>query len=122
MSGVPLLSDAEMAALREIALSGMQSSVEVWTRSTLRTDDGWEDVFAYSATVDGWIDSTPTPMQTEVSGKVTTVNTYRLFVPVGTAVEPGDHVVSGGKTFIVSDTTSESTWQAMLKVSLRFAE
>lgn len=118
----PLLSASEMAEVRSVGLQGMQTLVTILARSTVQTDDGWESVWADAGDAYGWIDSTPTPMQTEVSGKITTVNTYRLFLPVGTAIDPGDRVVSGGRTFVVSDTTAESTWQEMLKVSLRFAE
>lgn len=118
----PLVSDAEMAALQDVALSGMQTDVSIYTRATEQTDDGQESVWTLSSTAKGWLYSTPTPVITLVSGEMTTVNTYRLFLPVGTAIVPGDHAVIGGQTFIVSDTTAESTWKPLLRVSLRFAE
>jgi hypothetical protein len=118
----PLLSASEMASLSDLVAQGMQTSIAIWRRSTVETDDGQKSVWAYSSAVMGWVQSTPTPMQTEVSGKIATVNTYRLFVPLGTDIIPGDRVVSGAQTFTVSDTTAESTWQAMLTCSLRLAE
>lgn len=118
----PLVSDSEMAALRQFGLQGMQTDVAIWARTTVQTEDGQEDTWAYARTVKGWLHSDPTPTITLVSGEMATVNTYRLFLPVGTAILPGDHAVIGGQTFIVSDTTAESTWQPMLRVSLRLAE
>jgi len=70
-------------------------------------------------TVKGWFYSTPTPVQTEEAGAIVTVNTYRMFVPVGTDITDGDEVTVGGEVYSVSDTTVESTWQAMLTCSLR---
>lgn len=118
----PLLSASEIASVREVAESGMQTTVAVWTRGTVKTVDGWEATYTLTSTILGWLFSTPTPVQTEVSGKQTTVNTYRLFLPIGSAIVPGDHAVIGAKTFVVSDVNEESTWLAMLTVSLRFAE
>lgn len=118
----PLVSDSEMAALRSLGLQGMQTSVSIERRTTVTTADGQESAWTALSTVDGWLHSEPTPLQTIVSGEITTVNTYRLFLPVGTDILPGDHAVIGDKTFLVSDTTAESTWQPMLRVSLRFAE
>jgi hypothetical protein len=41
---------------------------------------------------------------------------------VDTTIEAGYHVIIGAKTFVVSDTTEEDTWQPMLVCSLRLAE
>jgi hypothetical protein len=124
MSNPPLLSDIELNAFRDVALQGMQTTVVIWRRSTVRTDDGWQDVWAQGATVAAWIYSTPTAVQSEVSGKIVTINTYRMFVPVGTDIIASDRVVdtASGQTYICSDTIGENTWNAMLRVSLRFAE
>jgi hypothetical protein len=118
----PLLSDSEMASLREVGLQGMQTSCAVWPRTTVKNDDGQSSTWVYASTVLGWLSSTPTPMQIEMSGKIVTVNTYLLYLPVGTAVVPGDHVVIGPATYTVSDTTVESTWQPWLRVSMRYTE
>lgn len=120
----PLLSDIEMAAFRDVALQGMQTQVSIYHRTTVQTADGWEDSYAFSSTVYCWIYSTPTAVQDEVSGKIVTINTYRAFFPVGTDIIASDHVVDPaiGQTYICSDTISENTWNAMLRVSLRFAE
>lgn len=118
----PLVSASEMAALREIGLQGMQTSVAIYQRVTIETDDGQEDEWTYLTTTEGWLHSTPTPTITVVSGEMATVNTYRLFLPVDTTIEAGYHVIIGAKTFVVSDTTEEDTWQPMLVCSLRLAE
>jgi hypothetical protein len=118
----PLVSASEMAALQDLALTGMQTPVAIYDRSTVETADGQEDIWTYGRTVNGWLHSTPTPMITLVSGEMVTVNTYRLFLPVDTTILAGDHVTIGAKNYVVSDTTEEDTWQPLLNVSLRLAE
>jgi hypothetical protein len=118
----PLVSAAEMAGLRDVAEQGMQTPVIIQTRATVQSDDGQTSTWTTTGTVMGWLYSTPTPQITLVSGEMATVNTYRLFLPVGTAIAAGDHAIIGGQTFIVSDTTAESTWQPLLRCSLRYAE
>ena len=118
----PLVSDAEMAGLRAVAEQGMQTSGSVYRRATVQTDDGQQSQYTLNGTIMGWLYSTPSPVLTMVSGEVALVNTYRWFCPVGTDILSGDHLVIGSNTFIVSDTTSESTWLPLLRCSLRFAE
>jgi len=118
----PLISDSEMAGLRGVAEQGMQTPVAIWRRTTVQTDDGRSDAYAFSSNAMGWLYSTPSPVITEVSGEMALVNTYRLFVPVGTDILSGDHAIIGAQTFIVSDTTGESTWLPLLRCSLRLAE
>ena len=118
----PLVSEAEMEALRDVAESGMQTTVTIMTRATSQTVDGQVSTWTSSGTVMGWLYSTPTPQIAMVSGVMATVNTYRLFVPVGTAIVAGDQVVIGAQTFVVSDTTAESTWKPLLRCSLRLTE
>ena len=121
---IPLLSSAEIDAFRDVALQGMQDDVAIYRRSTISTDDGMTSEWAYLTTAKGWIYSVPTQHQSLVSGEIVTINTYRLFVPVGTDIAQGDKVKIGGHSqeYICSDTISENTWQAVLRVSLRFAE
>ena len=120
----PLLTDTEMNAFRAAALQGMQTPCTIWRRTTVKTDDGWESTYALSSTTKCWIYSTPTAVQDEVSGKIVTINTYRAFFPVDTDIIASDKVVDGvtGQEYLTSDTISENTWNAMLRVSLRFAE
>lgn len=117
-----LLSAAELAAVQDVAMSGMQTDVTLSTRTTVSTDDGQQSTWTTGVTVKGWLHSTPTPVITVVSGVMATLNTYRLFLPVGTVVSPGDHAVIGSQTYIVSDTTNDETWPALLRCSLRLAE
>lgn len=119
---IPLLSETEMDAFREVALQGMQDDVLIYRRATISTDDGMTNEWTYLATAKGWVYSVPTQRQNVVSGEIATINTYRLFVPVGTNIREGDKVKINGQEFIVSDTISESTWKALLRVSLRYAE
>lgn len=127
-----LLSADQLVAIQKIAMRGMQTDVELFRRtdSSVSAQNAYgDDALVWVETgesrianVKGWLYSTPTPVQETDTGAVVTVNTYRLYLPVGTDVLPGDRVVIGAEEFTVSDTTAESTWPALLNVSLRHRE
>ena len=122
-------SAAQLSRIQEIGFLGMTSSVSIFRRTT--TTDVYGDLaevtFVETAasrrgTIKGWLFSSPTPVQEIDTGAIVTVNTYRLFLPVGTDIEPGDHVHVGADEYTVSDTTRETTWPALLAASLRRRE
>lgn len=120
----PFFSTGQMTKMRDVVKSGFITPVTIKRRMTSDSDYGDGEVVTWATvtTVNGWVYSTPTPVQEADTGSVITVNTYRLFIPVGTNVKPGDQAVINGDTYIVSDTTGESTWQAMTVCSLRKRE
>ena len=120
----PFFSEAQLHQLREVTLSGMINVVTILRRTTSDTVYGDDDAVSYVSvgTAKAWIYSTPTPVQQPDTGSVITVNTYRMYVPVGTNILPGDQIQATEGTFVVSDTTGESTWQAMTVCSLRKRE
>jgi hypothetical protein len=119
-----------MQAIQKTAMLGMQTSVTIWRPTTDAGLDLTDDPYGSSATspgtnigtVMGWLHSTPTPMASIDSGQLITINTYRLWVPVGTNIRPRDRVVIGSNTYVVSDTSADETWPALLACSLRLAE
>lgn len=130
-----LLSDAQMNQLRQVAILGMITPVLIERRSESTPPAGGDygdDFVDYTQTsetrrteVKGWFYSTPTPVQTIDEGSIVTVNTYRLFLPVGTDILPGDRVHVGNEPtydYTVSDTTATGTWLPLLTVSLRKRE
>lgn len=120
----PLLSAYNMAQIGEVVARGLQTSVTIERKTSVDSPYGDDEELVWTtiATVMGWLRSTPTPVRVEDSGMVITVNTYRLLLPTGTDVAPGDLVTAADGTFIVSDTTYESTWKPYLQVSLRRRE
>lgn len=123
----------QMARLRDIARLAMVDDILIYRREDAPASDPssdyGDDALTFVQTtetkrllVKGWVASTPTPMQQVDSGAVVTANTYTLYVPVGTDILPGDHVVAGSEEFTVSDTTKENTWTAMMACSLRHRE
>jgi hypothetical protein len=56
------------------------------------------------------------------SGQLVVAATFRLWVPVGTDIQPGDQVEIGGYTYQVSDTSAGETWPAFLECLLRRTE
>jgi hypothetical protein len=130
------LTENQMVRIRDVALLGMITPVTIERRSEsdppVDADYG-DDYLAYATTsesrrteVRGWFRSTPTPQQTVDNGQVVTVNTYRLLLPVGTDIKPGDHVHVGNADprddYTVSDTTAEGSWLPLLACSLRKRE
>ncbi len=120
----PFFSEAQLHQLREVTMSGLVTPVTIKRRSTSDSDYGDAEVVTWTTVLStkGWVFSTPTPVQQPDSGAVITVNTYRLYLPVGLDVRPGDQAFIGSDTYIISDTTGESTWQAMIVCSLRKRE
>jgi len=130
-----LLTDNQMARVRDVALLGMITPMVIERRSEGPIPAGGDygdDFLSYTTTnesrrtnVNGWFHSTPTPVQEVDMGQIVTVNTYRLFLPVGTDIRVGDHVhVATNPTddYTVSDTTGEGTWLPLLTCSLRKKE
>ena len=102
---------------------GMQTEVEILTRETIGTADGQADYWPPTGpTYLGWVFSEPSPLIIVNAGEQALANTYRLFLPVGTAVTSGDHARIEGNMFTVSDTIVESTWKPLLRCSLRRLE
>jgi hypothetical protein len=120
----PLLTPGQLIAVQEIALRGMVTPVEIYRRTVADSDYGDDETITYPlfATVDGWLYSRPTLVMQQDTGALVADNTYRLFLPVGTNILSGDRVTVDGAEFTVIDTTRESTWPALLTVSLRRRE
>lgn len=128
MSGVGWFTANEMAGFRQLAEVGMTTPVDIYKRSVNVDSDPTQvygtvaETFTYTETVGGWVYSTPSPVITQVAGTMALVNTYRLFLPVGTDCTSGDRCLIEGNWFIVSDTIEESTWLPLLRLSLRRVE
>lgn len=117
----PFFSDSQMASLRKIALTGMTTKVVIHRRETSDDPYGDDEVVTYRpiVTTKGWLFSHTSPVQEQDTGSLVTSGNYRLYLYVGTDIKVGDRVIANGDTYVVSDTTSESTWQALMVVALR---
>jgi hypothetical protein len=128
---MPLLSLSQLSSIQKIALLGMTTPITILRRIV---DFGMDmDDNPYGSSLEytnvtpsdgvlGMLHSTPTPEARIDDGQLITVNTYRLWVPVGTDIKPGDHIVIAMNTYVVSDTTVDETWPAFLSCSLRLKE
>jgi hypothetical protein len=131
MTKLKLLSEQQMEGIRRVAEMAMTTPVTIMRRSTESgledTDDpygaavSYSDATAYGGCL-GWLHSTPTPVAVLDAGALITVNTYRLYVPHDTDIKPGDQVVISSNTYMVSDTTADETWPALLSCTLRLRE
>lgn len=120
----PFFSSSQMAQLRKIAMSGMTTDIVIQRREYADDPYGDDEQVSYRSIVKtkGWLFSHVTPMQESDMGSLITANTYRLYIYVGTDIKVGDRVLANGDTYVVSDTTAESTWQALMVCSLRKRE
>lgn len=126
------LTDKQLQRVRDVALLGMITTITIERRSEGAIPVGGDygdDFLDYTTTtesrrqtVKGWFYSTPTPTQDVDTGMIVTVNTYRLFLPVGTDILVGDVVRVGADEYTVSDTTAEGTWLPLLTCTLRKRE
>lgn len=118
----PLVSDAEVASLRDYALSGMQTEIQIFHKTTVPndfSDDGESFPVDPDITVLGWFRNAP---NIDLSGDFSAlqqVDDGRLFLPVGTVLDRGDRVVVAGEAWTVVDTNKESTYKVLLRVLLR---
>lgn len=121
---MPLVSDTQMAGLRSVAELGMVTAVTI--RARVLADNAYGDeqteTFPVSGSAMGWLRSMPGGVIDVVSGLAGDVSEFRLFLPYGTEVNNGDRVEITGRQFVVQDTTKESTYQVLLRCSLRRIE
>lgn len=121
---MPILSAAQLTAARKFAKLAMNTPITIQRRTLTDSVYGDKDATTYVtvATVKGYFYSKPTQVANAASGSLSTINTYRLLVPVGTNIKAGDVILVSIDQYVVSDTTAESTWLAYLEVSLRKRE
>lgn len=121
MSG-PLVSQSEIESLREYALTGMQTEIQIFRKVSVAGDYG-DDEESFSSTPDavvmGWFRNAPNLNLTDEMGALQQIDDGRLFVPVGTDISRGDKVVIEGNAWSVIDTSEESTYKVLLRASLR---
>jgi hypothetical protein len=139
----PFFSPSEVAALEQVALTGMQTDISI--SASTPTDassipaggDYGDDVITYPVVEDpanppaplivkAWLFQQLTPVGAADTDQIVTVNTVRMFVPLGTPVHVGDTVNVIGDPdaidYVVADTNNEITWKAWLACSLRELE
>jgi hypothetical protein len=126
-----LLSEQQLEGVRRVAEMAMTTPVTILRRTGEDSLDPYGDPYGSAvAFVDvtpaggclGWLHSTPTPMQQLDGGMLVTFNTYRLFLPHDIDILPGDRVEINTNTYVVSDTTADETWPALLACTLRLKE
>lgn len=127
-----LLTDGQLLQVQKFAELGMQTPITIHRRSVdTGLDAGYDDPYGstvgYSDVtpaggVKGWIHSSTIPVQQFDTGMVVTINTIRMYVPVGTDIKPGDEVHTSSAIYVVGDTTADETWPALLNCSLRTKE
>lgn len=121
---MPLLTPSQLAALQKVSELGMTDVIEIERPTQSDSIYGDDEAIVYHSIgeVKAWFRSTPTVVATADTGALITINSYRLLVPVGTDIRAKDQVIHNSDTYLVTDTTFESTWKPSLRVSLRRRE
>ena len=117
-----LLSAAELASIQSLAESGMAGTATILTQTTVETVDGQESVWAtVGFDVPVWVYQATAVSGTigALAGGVAISQTFSVRVPVGTAVESGDHLIVDGVTYIVESTSQSSTYRPWLECGCR---
>lgn len=120
----PLISEAQMEAIRGIPLAGMQTPVSILTLTTVsRPDADDQEVWAETDSVLGWIyEPLDYPKGDSVGGIQGIANEFRAYLPVGTLVEAGDRIGVDGQIYNVVNTNEADTYQPMLRAAMRRIE
>lgn len=125
MSLDAVFSASQMSAIIGQLQMLMTQPVDIWVRSfevppnpdTVDTDE--VEIWTYTTTVNGWLIATPPNDAQVVGGIPGSLSVYKLFLPIGAAISPGDRVVISGNTYQVVAMDDESTWRPMFDITLR---
>ena len=119
-----LISSAEMEALAETVIAGMDTPISVLSYQTITVPDGDDRrEWVETATTTGWLWEPPDfPTGGNVGGVVGTAHEFRLFLRKEIEVEIGDRIGVEGVIYEVLNTNESNTFQPMLRVSLRRTE
>jgi hypothetical protein len=118
--GGPLVTDEMYVALRGFAYQGLQTPVSILRREVVENPYGDDsEVWAEESSTWGWIRQMNDPSIVAQNGVAQTTGVFRLELPVGTDVRPGDMVGVEGATYMVENTSVEDTVQVFLEVYIR---
>ena len=126
-----LISDQQMAAIREMAEIGMVTSVDIFRRDAVvpASSDDYGDNVEFNettgsrrTTIQGWLQTVPMTQAMVDAGAVITDQLWELRLPYGTEVAVGDEVHSGGRVYHVLSVDSGKTLSPYIKCNLRRRE
>ena len=116
-----LISSAELAALRGVAESGMQTTATIMRQTRTETDLGTASTFTAVGTVVGWnyeITSNTATIE-EVGGIAGVAEVHVFRAPWGTDIRSGDVLVMNNSSFRVEHTNADDTYAVWLICALR---
>lgn len=136
-----LLSDEEIAAIRELGEQGMTEPFIIARAGVITTSSpSYDPDYDYGddmltdpdpvyqsedvATVDGWLVTRLVSEPTSGQGQLAVVDTHILRFPWGTDLRPNDVArrVATGEEYVVGDTNGDDTWAEWLKANVRRRE
>lgn len=123
---MPLVSPAQLAAIRTVANNGLESRAHILRSTQTETNFGSVDAWATVALDQPcWLRNMTTTSVTEIVLALATLGTFRCHFAAGTDVQPGDRLIFPDldeKPFDVSDTNAENTLQVFTTAIVRRTE
>jgi hypothetical protein len=116
-----------MAAIRRVGELGMIDTVEIYHQSVDVGLDESDDPYGSStsfpttvtSTTKGWLVGEWSRVRNTGIGDIDTTTNYRLRLPVGTTIAPGDRVSIHGNFYSVFDAGTDQTWPEWLVCVVR---
>ena len=119
-----LITTAQMEAIREIPLSGMQTPVSILRLESVANPDGDDtQVWAEIESTVGWIyEPLDYPKGDSVGGIQGVANEFRAYLPVDADIVVGDKLGVDGGLYSVVNVNDADTYRPMTRVALRKVE
>jgi len=120
-----LLTLKQLQSIQKLGEQSFAVQVVIQHKLPFEKDDSnpmGDSVISYkttTTTVNGWLVPSSSRDFSVGVAQVLTEGDFRLRVPAGTDVEPGDRVTVSGNDYAVSESTTEQTWPEWITVRLR---
>jgi len=120
-----LLTAKQMTSIQRLGEQSFKIEVEVQHKLPFEKDDSnpmGDSVLTYKSVttkVKGWLVPDLDRALSVGVAQVISAGDFRLRLPVGTDVEPGDRVIVSGLSYAVTDSSTEQSWPEWITVRMR---
>jgi len=119
---MPLVSAAQITALRNVAYKQLDTPVTISRATQTEGDYGSVEVWSEVASAMGWLREMSTTKAGDQITFVGTTGTFRLHLQHDVDIRPGDRVSAMGDDFTVSDVNNDNTIRIFSTAIMRRVE